>query len=87
MSSKLLVICHCECNEVEQSNHKAFGIASRSYPAGTPRAVRNDNYLTGHDINYPNKLNEPQRHREHGEKRNRESFCVSFGTFFYLEDP
>ncbi|MEA5601607.1 hypothetical protein [Nostoc sp. UHCC 0252] len=21
-----------------------------SHPAGTPRAVRNDNYLTGHDV-------------------------------------
>ncbi|OYD93477.1 hypothetical protein CDG77_13380 [Nostoc sp. 'Peltigera membranacea cyanobiont' 213] len=28
MSGKLLVICHCECNEVEGSNRKAFGIPS-----------------------------------------------------------
>jgi hypothetical protein len=32
-------------------------------------------------------MNEPQRRREHREKRNRENFCVSFGIFFLLGSP
>ncbi|OYE05161.1 hypothetical protein CDG79_09520 [Nostoc sp. 'Peltigera membranacea cyanobiont' 232] len=52
MSGKLLVICHCECNEVEGSNRKTFRIASlrRRYANGNAKGERNDNCLTGHDI-------------------------------------
>ncbi|OYE02487.1 hypothetical protein CDG79_23540 [Nostoc sp. 'Peltigera membranacea cyanobiont' 232] len=49
MSGKLLVICHCECNELEGSNRKAFGIASlrtlllrRRYANGNAKGERND---------------------------------------------
>nr|MDZ8036903.1 hypothetical protein [Nostoc sp. CreGUA01] len=31
MSGKLLVMCHCECNEVERRNRKDSGITSLRY--------------------------------------------------------
>jgi hypothetical protein len=46
MSGKLLVICHCECNEVERRNRKDFAITSLRY-----RYVPcNDKHLAGLDI-------------------------------------
>ncbi|WP_143861733.1 hypothetical protein [Nostoc linckia] len=53
MSGKLLVICHCECNEVERRNRKNSAITSLRYryvPCGNAKGERNDKHLAGLDM-------------------------------------
>ncbi|WP_143861738.1 hypothetical protein [Nostoc linckia] len=69
MSGKLLVICHCECNEVEGRNRKNSAITSLRYryvPCGNAKGERNDKHLAGLDIT----------HKPKGAEKTLEKLCV-----------